>query len=594
MYKEDVLTNDRLLEAIDFFAQNLSFEQIASYGYPYLHELLALESSAIFVLKDKQFVLAHEMNWELKQKSFPNDQRMKHLATKYGRAMDKSLKQYFDESFIDENDIKFAMPIIVKDDTLAVIFSNTSKIDLEKNQSFIHGINQMINKAAESAINFRALQNSEAVLDRKIYNLMFINHSTKALMKELNLKRLYQLCVDVISELTASSVTSFGLYDSRRNRIILKGYKDILSYKDYYCEMPLCDHVILTHKVIFNVKDDFEALKKIFKSPEAFETLKAEYVVLLVKDEIQGFVTIGKNVNDKIYTDELLDQVESMVSSIYIAITNARYVRTIEQNKVDLSKQLGMLKRLNSIIKNINSCESLEELAHITMQTIKYAFDIEKSMLMVKTAHAYSVIDKIGFDYSGPIEVNEEFNALCSDEVYFDAMTFDPSEYFKGGIVDSLGDTNCFVSVPLISDTEKLYGYLVTMKSNEVLTHAQVVALEMIGNSIAPMLKKLERQTYIEEHYLENQESLFISQLEQAIQNRMEFYVDFKVMFKQIPQKLFEEVNLDVFGDLKTYYFKGVVFYICHEDQVDESLFDGAVFVEDIDSFKEEMKTLII
>ncbi|MBN2796246.1 MAG: GAF domain-containing protein [Clostridia bacterium] len=593
MSKEEILTKDKLLESIDFFAQNLSLEQIASYGYPYIHELLSLEESAIFVLKEDTFELNLEINTQFIVKSFKNDQRMKHLATKFGRAMTKELNTYFDFDLISKNEITFAMPIIVKDDTVAVIFSKSKQFALGFEQSFIHGINQMINKAAESAINFRALQNSEAILDRKIYNLMFINHSTKALMRELNLKRLYQLCVDVISELTASSVTSFGLYDHHRNRIILKGYKDILSYKDYYCELPLCDQVILTNKVIFNVRDDFEALKKIFKSPETLETLKAEYVVLLVKDEIQGFVTIGRNINQKEYTEELLDQVESMVSSIYIAITNARYVKTIEQNKVDLSNQLEMMKHLNGIIENINSCETLEELTHITMQTIKYAFNIEKAMILLKNKDTYEVIDEIGLDFRGAIQVSNQFEALCSDEVYFDAMAFDPKEYFDGDIIVNINDTNCFVSVPLKSDVDKIYGYLVTIKSNEVLNHSQIVALEMIGHSISPMLKQLDRHKYIEEHYLVNEEMAFIDDLKKAMNNRLEFYVDFKVFFKELKTKPFEKVDLSEFEGLKVFYFNQVVFHIDYDERDEDDRFDGAVNVEDLESFIEEIQNII-
>ncbi len=55
-------------------------------------------------------------------------------------------------------------------------------------------------------------------LDKKIFNLFFINHCSRTLLSELNLEKIYMLCIDIIRELTASSVTSFGLYEDARDK----------------------------------------------------------------------------------------------------------------------------------------------------------------------------------------------------------------------------------------------------------------------------------------------------------------------------------------------------------------------------------------
>lgn len=594
---ENSIDCKQLLESVDFFAQNLSFEQIVSYGYQFLHNMLNLKSSAIYVLKEHQFELQYQTNAEFSTGYIEHNGEMKKLATRFGRAMQKELPEYFASKFLEDEDIAFAFPILVKDDTVALIFSKNTELNLEDREfaEFVHGINQLVNKAAENALNFKHFQNANATLDRKVFNLLFINHSTKALMSELDINRLNQLCIDVISELTASSVTSFGLYDPHRNRLILKGYKDIISYSDYYCELLFNPGIETPQQMIYHLKEDYGKLSRIFHNPEVFKTLKAEYVVLIVKKEILGFVTIGENINGKQYSDDLLGQIESLSSSIYIAITNAQYIQKIEVQKQEIKAQVEMLSELNKAIKNINSSESVEELLHITLQTIHYGFGVEKAMILLTEKGELTQYQSLGFDANDQLKLTETFYNRCKDQVFFEPLSIDLKTYVDTGSALAIGDSNCMVSVPLLvdqltDDVEPL-GYLMVYKTKTKLHQGQIVVLDAIGNSISPILKQLKTFDKMKESLVENKEYAFLQKLKDAFFNREHYYTDFDIYYKRYEYIPFVDKDLSAFDGFEVYDLGTLVLHIAY-DSIEGNLFDGKITVFDEAEFLEEIKLL--
>lgn len=590
----------QLLETIDFFAQNLSFEQIISYGYYFIHDMLKLEVSSIYVIDGSEFQLKSQMNGEFKTKSFSNDARMMRIATKFGRVMQKELPQYFDKEFLETEEIKLAMPILVKDQTVGIIFSRNDNIDMTEPELalFFNGINQLINKASESAKNFEQFKDANAALDRKIFNLLFINHSTKALMSEIEIERLYQLCIDVIRELTASSVTSFGLYDKVRQTIVLKGYKDILSFDEYYCEIDLKVDVEKTSKVVYHIEEDYHLLEKIFVNPEEFLNLKAKYVVLLIKDQILGFVTIGETVSSRVYTKELLAQTESLVSSIYIAITNAQYFHTIRMQKEEISKQLEMMNQLNSAIKNINTSDTVDELCHIALQTLALGFGIKKSMIVLKSKEGYLIESVHGFSSeASTFSPNELFKSTCYDQTYFEPLVGSSDKFIESALLNEIGESNCFVSVPLetgeMSVSSEPQGFLMLFETESALRNSQIVILETLSNSISPTIKQMNERMTVQTHYMPNQENVFIGKLNEAIVNRDDYYTDFTVYFKRIETVPFTEVDLSAYTGMEVQCFSNVVLHIAYNNDFDEDLFEGKLEVFNIESFIEELKMVL-
>lgn len=586
----------QLLEAIDFFAQNLSFEQIVSYGYHFIHKIIGLESSGIFVLENGVFNLKHTFDASFDIQSFPYDNRMNLLATKFGRAMKNELTTYFDEAFIESEHITFAFPILVKNKTYAVIFAKSEDVNLsdEGCSSAIHGINQMVNKSAENAINFEQFEEANAELDKKIFNLLFINHSTKAFMSELDLKKLYQLCIDVISEITASTVTSFALLEPTLSKLVLRGYKDILTYENFYCEFETLDTTERICKVVYHIERDYDQLFKFFKEPEKFKTLQAEYVVLIIKKDILGFVTIGKNIGGEEYSTELLNQIESLASSIYIAISNAQYIQKISRQKNEITDQLRMIEALNRTTKIINSCESMSELAHITMRTVNLALDFEKALFAVYNGEELEVINAHGFDYAGSVSFDDHFIERYADELHFEPTQNRDACYINSELENAIGESNCFVSIPIIADEnneEPPLGYLLAFQSKTRLKDSQVLSLETITHSVAPIIKQLKHKEEMKKQLIVNQEYEFLKKLNASINHRDEYYLDFVVYFKKLHLKPFESFDTNPYKSLKIFIIRDMLFHISSKE-VDESLFDGHLTVYDQNSFIEEVQVI--
>lgn len=587
----------QLLESIDFFAQNLSFEQIVSYGYNFIHSIIGLSASGVFVLEENTFVLKQSRDAEFKMSSFAYDGRMDLLATKFGRAMQVELDLYFDADFINTNEITFAFPILVKNKTVAVIFSKSEQFDLsdEKCSASIHGINQMVNKATENAINFKQVKRVNAELDKKIFNLLFVNHSTKAFMSELDLSKLYQLCIDVISEITASTVTSFALYEPQLSKIVLKGYKNILTYQTIYCELETVESTEAIFQIIYHIERDYEKLSLLFKSPEKFKILEAEYIVLLVKKDILGFVTIGKNIGGNDYSMELLNQIESLSSSIYIAISNAQFIQKISRQKNEISTHLNMIEALNRAIKTINSCESLKELSHITMRTINLAFDYTKALIAVKNDEGYQVIGTLGFDYTGEVTFVDKFIEKHGGELYFDPIRNRGTHYIHTSLLKEIGQHNCFVSVPIVADEynkEKPIGFILAFESKNRLENNQVLALDTIGNSVAPLVKQLKHNEQMKKQFIINQEYEFLKKLNNAIKNRDTYCLDFVVHFKKLMLKPFETFDDTPYEGLQIFIVGDLLLHIS-TSQVANELFEGQLTVLDTNSFIEEIQTMV-
>ncbi len=90
---------------------------------------------------------------------------------------------------------------------------------------------------------------------------------------------------------------------------------------------------------------DHEALSQIFSNPEVFRTVGAQYVVLLITDEITGCMTIGDPIGALKYDNKLLDQVENVAGLVHLALTNANQFEQILEQKRFMEEQAKLLKK---------------------------------------------------------------------------------------------------------------------------------------------------------------------------------------------------------------------------------------------------------
>ncbi len=498
-----------LREAIDFFSQSLHLEQLMYYGHELVHKSLELNQSALFIIEDTLYDLKKSIGYTLDSYTETADARHQDLARFFGRVLTQDFERYFSEGLVSVFQTKLIIPIIVKDELVGFIISD-GKIDedfSEDDLAFTFSINQLMNKAFENARAFKSLEEKNLELDKRVFNLFFINHCSRLLLSELNLNNLYTLCVDVIRELTASAVTTFFVWDDLTEKLVLKGYKNILSFDQIYGELKLITTKPATTKIVYHIQDDKAELEAIFGGLDIFSPYNAEHVILVVKDTIIGVVTVSTPVNEKIYDKQVLDMIVSVANSINIAITNAHNFEEIRSQKNTLALRLSHLEQLNRAIKNINSCQSIEDLCEITISTLLYAFDVNQAGIFLREETDYRLKGSVGWQ-----DTSKSLLTLLNQVTTHGIVDYERDGYTK--FVrdirdDQWHDSSCFVLLPIQLDlispnNEGTVGYLLVNRLNHPLKKEDVLVFEALTNAIAPIISQMNAQEHLKRTLIDN------------------------------------------------------------------------------------------
>jgi GAF domain-containing protein len=490
-----------LREAIDFFSQSLHLEQLVYYGYELVHRSLELNRSSLFIIEGDVYEMKKEMGYEKGSYFIQHDEKHDALAQYFGRIQTQDFEKYLDVRICEDFEVQLLIPIIVGATLKGFILSDGSggssfnESDLE----FAFSINQLMNKAYETTNSYTLLEEKNYELDKRIFNLFFMHHCSRLLMAELNLENLYTLCIDVVRELTASAVTSFFLWEEHTEKFILKGYKNITIFDQVYYECALSSTKPNWSKVVFHIEDDLDDIKQLFGDISSFLCLKAEYIVLIVKENIIGVVTVSRPVNEQAYDASALEMIASVANSIYIAIANAKNYQEINRQRHQLNERVRRLEQLNKAIKNINSCSELDELLDITVSTLHYAFNAMQVAIYVKDDNTTnSGVYKLGASEGWPI-LEREIEAIMP-VVTYDFLVDYTSKHDKD-VLDQKAltrfvDRNCFVWMPVKLDLmgeayERVLGFIVVTQMKQPLTEEDVVVIEAIAGAIAPTMRHM-------------------------------------------------------------------------------------------------------
>ncbi len=589
---------EALLQAIDFFTQKFSVSQLASYAFDFTNEILTLNSSALFLKEGEYFKLTRVRSYNVTEYTIENSEKLQRIATFYGSVMSSNFDSYFNSKDTDFFGAKLIIPLIIQDLLYGFIISDGKAVESidEDDMLISKALMQLINNSLENSKNFADLQEKNKQLDQKIFNLFSINQSSRMLLSELELNKLYTLAIDIFSELTSSKITAFGLFDEIRDKIVIKGYKDVFSPIKIMDEFELNTNSYNGYKLVFNYKNDIEQLKQIFVNYADFEKLEAEYIILIVKNKILGFVTISKPINDRQYDESLFELIESLAASTYISFTNAIFFQEVSRQKSIIEQKLNTLTKLNALVKNIHSCTDLEELYDLTIRTLHYAFGIKKAFIAIKDKNQYTIKKSVGIAYSDNIlELNEEWELLDSSET-FSSYTKDACcEYFSDNSFGTAEECNCLVISPITSDaadldsSSQLMGYLVVLQTSESLREEEVLLIETIANSIAPIMSNMKSVEQMKANYLLNQQAAFENAVKKKLENKANFHIDFYIYYKQLPQKPFVEVDLSSYKQFEAYYFANYLF-ILSEVALDASAFDGSIFPNRLEEIMEIIK----
>lgn len=579
---------NRIKQTIDFFSQILSIEQISEYGFTFIRNILSLENAALYILKeDNVFRLVNRTDQGNYAKEHPYSKQVKKLATLFGRSLFRDFDEYFQEDFLTETEFEFIVPFIVNDQVVGFLAAGAiSQSDAEiVTPEFIEIVKNLINLAVYMALKHDKECDLRRDIDRKMYNLFFINQSTKILFSELNFENLYQLCIDMTRELTSSSVTSFALYDEHRDKLVLRGYSDIINFQRFYLEIKIKDRSPKIARNVFHMDNDKELLSEIFEDMKDLEKLSAEYVILLRKDEIIGFVTVGRPINDTCYDKEVLNQVESLSASIYISITNALYIERIKNQKTRIEKQLLAIEKLARIVKNINSCQNIEEMMDIASDTLKYVFGVKRGCILLREDDmSYRVKSVVGEDDFIPLTLGANDPLLEVDSFYYDLSGYNGSNLIEGlGGAADISDPTCLVISPIKLDLLELngngvMGYIVVWDSESQFQTEDLVSVETLSNSMAPLVKQYLDHTQKLKIMSFDEKKLFMDRLDELETDRVAYDMNYVVYYKLIDCQLFKVPDLKEYDELEYYYFNCIVLLPVYVgEEVDEALFDGCV-----------------
>lgn len=604
MLKDNNICNtnryEALLQAIDFFTQKFNVKQLANFAFDFTNEILSLNSSALFVKNNSCFMLTKVANYAMDNHFIESTAKLQRIATFYGNVMISDFLNFFEAEDISKYNTKIVIPLIIQDLLYGFIISD-GKEGEDFNQSDLNiakALMQLINNALENSKNFSDLQKTNKQLDQKVFNLFSINQSSRMLLSELNLKRLYSLSIDIFSELTSSKITSFGIYDEIRDKIIIKGYKNVFSSEKYYQEYKLYSTDYNGYKLVFHYNNDKELLKEIFVNYNDFEKLEAEYIILIVKNKILGFVTISKPVNDRAYDTSLFELIESLAASTYISLTNAIFFQETNRQKKVIEQKLNVVTRLNSVIKNINSCEDIDELCDITIKTLHYGFKIKKAFISIRNKNEYQIKNSIGFETKKDImPLSDYWSKINADSIYYEFTSNNNSNFFRKEFLEEIGESNCLIIAPLtvegLDSIDSVYpaGYIVIFQTSESIKEEELLLVETIGNSISPIITHLNTVNQIKNEYMINQENSFITSLHKKFKLKSDFDIDFYIYYKSVTEKPFVDTDLSMYLEYEHFCIKGYVF-VLSEVELQNDMFDGTVNGESVNSVIQMISTL--
>ncbi|MDF2591708.1 MAG: hypothetical protein K0S75_1174, partial [Clostridia bacterium] len=525
---------DALLQAIDFFTQKFSISQLSNYAFEFTNQILSLNSSAMFINTENSFQLVKNNNYDIEHYIIEDNSKLQRIATFYGNVMTSGFENYFEEKDLEAFSPQLIIPLIIKDLLYGFIISrgNTDEVISQDDLIMAKALMQLINNSLESSKNLMDLQHTNHQLDQKIFNLFSINHSSRILLSELDLNKLYSLATDIFSELTSSRITSFGLYDEIKDKIVLRGYKDVFSATKHQMDFTLANSTYEGYKVVFHFQKDKELLQGIFKNYEDFKYMDSEYIILIVREKVLGFVTISKPVNDRAYDQSLFDLVESLAASTYISFKNAIYFSEINRQRKTIQQKLHTLTNLNALIKNINSCATVEELCNLSIKTLHYSFGIKKAFIVLKEDNDFVIKEHVGFELNhNNLETNRLWVNTYQDSVV-SYLSYDALEYLPKYLLNDIGSTNCLVINPISSSNADIdqdqgpLGYIVVLETTQNLKEEEVLLIQTLANSISPIVNHLQELTQIKKKYVLDQKEAFINCLNNKFITREKYSID--------------------------------------------------------------------
>ncbi|MCX8128911.1 MAG: GAF domain-containing protein [Clostridia bacterium] len=578
-----------LIQAIEFFSQKLNFDQILDAGFDFVNELLTVEHSAVFVLQGNSYILRKLKGYENGAAIVKNNEKLENFAVLHGGILHdrEHLERFFEGDILSKYNVSVVIPLIMDNVLFGFIFIDNKMVGQLNEEDYIisEALMKLLNNALENYKRYEELQKANKELDEKIFNLFAINQSSKALLSELSLDVLYNLSVDVFSELTQNSITGFVLFDEKSEKFILKAFKDI-----YYNDIDSNTGLTLnkkarvdTNRVIINTSEKRDVLyfNSLFtEGIDGLKALKVHYIILLIKNgKILGFVTLGQSVTGVEYKTGMFELIESLASATYIALSNAQLFKQVNEQKKIIQSKLEKLTSLNDLMKNINSSSSVQTLIELTLRTFEISFLVDKALIALfdKEKGSFHVEKTLNISTKKrEIKLTDSWKRVMEGDTVYEAREDGVLKYIDKALIEDIGDSSGILIIPIYLDRLEieLLGVLIFFKYKKTAINDEenILTMETVAGHIAPVLSNLftieEQKRFLLPNYIE----MFKKDLKESISEALEFSLDLEVL-QVVDTRKFVFKGNTIVGKLETAFKKvypfsnNDIFIICSDDK---------------------------
>lgn len=523
-----------LILAVDFFSQKLNSQQIMASAFDFVNELLTLERSSMFHAKNGRYELEREKGRPSGIKYIDGNEALDNLAVFHGSILSgtENILRYFSEELVSSYRPEIVMPVFSDKELEGFMLIPQKETGPFDDNDFIicEVLMKLINSSLMNYRAFNELQSINVSLDEKIFNLFAINQSSKVLLSELSLDILYRLSTDIFSELTQSSTTGFLLYDEKSERYVLKSSRFIYdSLKAVNIELEMRKPAVIEpNRTIIDMSEESDRIyfNSIFiDGIGMLDELAPRYLVLLEKEgSILGFVTLGATVTGADYKQSIFELIESLASSTYISISNAKHFKLVNEQKALIQEKLDRLISLNNLTKNINCSNDMETLAEIAVNTLRISFNAHKCLIALydKAENSFYVTKSCGLGLkSGFIKPGTGWSRVMKGRTVSAFQAEDLKSYFGEAYTENYGEVSAALIVPVYldkSDIEILGIITVFEFSGSIISDEEnVLTMETVAGHIAPIIYNLRIIEEQKKLLLPNYSEIFRNDLKKEI-----------------------------------------------------------------------------
>lgn len=537
-----------LLEAIRFFSNKLTLQQITEAAFDFVNEMLTVEKSALFILKGNRFELVRKRAIESLDSYIDITPELSEFALFVGNVLwgRDSLNNYFSSDVLDALDASVMIPLAIEN-KLYGFFLLSQKISAPFNENDIlvcETLMNLFNNSLQSTSRLEQLQESNKELDEKIFNLFAINQSAKAMLTEHRLDQLFKLAVDVFSELTQSANTGFVLYDKASEKYALKAYRDVFdstASKNLSLSVEYNVHVEIKKEILdLSSKEDLMHFQDLFSGADSLiDNLKAKYIVLIIGEnkQILGFVTLGKTVTGFDYKKSAFELVDSLASYTYIALSNALHIKKVNDQKKLLQEKLDRMITLNRLSKNINSAIDSKTLIELTLNTLTVSFDVEKALIALydeENGFFRASMSTDLLEEGSIIQITSAMQPLKRGSMVFEAESEKLPEVLGHEFASKVSDNSGVIIIPMTMEQYDtvLVGaiFIFKIKQGAFSDEENTLIFDTIANHMAPLLegfKNIEKQ---KKTLKRDMAKIFTSDIEILINDSKSYDLEFEVI----------------------------------------------------------------